>query len=498
MNWERFKTLLLIALIMVSVYLANQIWLDIPNTFFSSNDRNLENTSNRYSISDIVLPERILVNFSTWNTVFYSDKEYNFWDMGRVILARAFQDDIISNEIIDDDEFNKYKNQMSLDYYFPEGLRVSLLSRIVKCDIPNFILHKIDNVSNIHIDLGSNPFIVLSNGEEHLKILPRDLEVNEIRIALNNVTEDRYTKFASMENHLGINSAEYVPINMKYDMPSVEVNKEKETDINNKSIDSVVEKLFNKDLSFIDRYEEKNGTELYSYNQQVLRIYSNGKLDYVNAFKKPIGSSELYKSLTTAINFISDHVGWPEDSYLKSIEDIEWKENKGYRFKFSYKIHGAQVMLDKNDYDLEEPIEIEVFNDEVKSYRRYLRVYKEDIEDKEDNGDNGDNEGNEDIKVSTISGEMPSVWDIINTNLEYIRKKYIEYKELETIPTSKEEEEKLDNEILQSINKIYLGYYLDNDSPTRESGKEILQPKWIIEIDGMKLLFDINGEAQNN
>ncbi|MTI46243.1 hypothetical protein [Sporosalibacterium faouarense] len=476
---ERVKTLFLLILIMVSILLANEIWIEIPNSFFPSFGSEVEEENTEYLLADIVKPEKILYNFDTGHTVFYSDKEFGFWDIGRDVLAKTLENSQLSVGLISVEEYDDYKSKTSLDYYFPENIHIHLLGKIIEENIPSAAYEKIEYVNNVHIDLGTSPFIVLSDEKTHLKISSEDIDVRVIRNALNNIDKEDQTKFVSMKTSLNINNNEYLPINMKYNMPVVKV--KKEIEVKSKNLESIVEKFFSRNPNYIRGYEEDNGAKIYFYNQQILKIHSNGLLEYHNSIAEPIENRELYKSLNTAVNFVSNHVGWPEGSFLKEIEPIEWEENKGFRFKFTYKINGGQVVIDEEkSVGLEEPIEIEVYNNDVKTYKRYVKLV-ENVEN------------NEVASQESLNTRKLSVLEILmkKENSDIIREKYIEYNELDP---SEIDEEELNNRILEAINNIYIGYYYIGDNSVWIYG-ERLQPRWVIDIDGLKLSFEINEES---
>lgn len=478
MDKERIKTLFLVGLFLISIFLANEIWIELPSIFLPSFTEDLDEEYNKYSVSDIISPEKILVNFNTSsNTILYSDVDNNLWNEGKKIIIKLFESDKLEQEEIGIEEFRKYREVKSLDYYFPEEIHVHLLSKVIDANMPKYILDNIDSINDIHINLGKDTFVVLSNGDKHIKLTATNIKVQKMRKIINDIGKETYTKFVAFKDILPIENEVYIPINMNYKLPEIQVRKEIDVKkIKEEELDSIVEKFFDKDPNYVRRIEENNGTKIYIYNQQMLKIYNDGMIEYLNSLEKTVRNRELYKSLDKAINFISNHIGWPENAYLKSIEPIEKDNNKGYKFEFSYKVNGAEILFDKEEHSLDQPIEIKVFNEQITSYKRYVKVQE---------------------TTNSYNINLERMLTLLETlekknNLEYIKeefKEYIKQNTDEDIESLSEIE--LNTRVLSAISDIYIGYRNSDDDWIY--GNERLEPVWVIKIEGIdkKFQFDI-------
>ncbi len=480
MTKERIKTVLLISLFMISIFLANQIWIELPDSFFPSFGDGLYDNASKNVFSDIVSPERYQVNVNDdKHTVLYSDKEYELWEKGRSLLVNIFEDQNYEMEIISESDINSYREGLSLDYFFSEKLRLDILSKTLETDIPNLVNDKINEVKNIHISLGKEPFIVFNDEDVYLKIdilektSKLDEKINNIRKTINIISENidnkTLTRFFTIEDMFsGIDNQELISRNMTYSLPNIFINNE--INAENGDGDSIARYFF-KNLDYARPFVEANGAIIYIYNQEVLKIHQDGMVEYSNLNDEIVINRELDKSLNTAVNFTTSHLGWPQDSYLKSIEPIEFEDSRGYKFTFMYKISGAQIIIDE-EHSMEAPIEIEVFNDYVKSYRRLVRLNSTPVDDNVEKGD------------------MLSPWDILidKINYAFIEGEYIKKNNLSEDDISQDQ---IKNNILSSIGDIYLAYTETTSRKISSDLRSSLTPVWVIEIDGIIFRFDV-------
>lgn len=210
---------------------------------------------------------------------------------------------------------------------------------------------------------------------------------------------------------------------------------------------------------------ENNGSILYVYNQKVLKVHQNGLLEYFSPLEEPVKERNLYISLNTASEFLSNHIGVPKDLYLSKIEKIESEQNLGYRLTFKYRIRGFPVFLGKDI--VEDFIQIDVFNKYVRNYKRFIR---------------------KDMNINTYdeteASQMLSAFDIINMNYGLLQMGYIQDNKLlvEDI-----DGEVLKEKVLSSIDDISLAY-LD---PCLNKDKEELVGVWLLKVGNRTYAFDV-------
>ncbi|HSH35062.1 hypothetical protein [Schnuerera sp.] len=470
---ERLKTILLLSLVFISVFLTRRLWIQMPYEILPLFQKE-EALSANYLFTDMIKPDKYLLNFDEKNhTIFHNDDNNNLWTSTRFSLADILSSNDIRTEPISTEELFTYYNNKSIVFYFPEKFSTYILARSLDVAKPNSITDKMPDVDSIYFYLGrEEPYVVFSDGDEHLKIYDSNSDFESIKNKLKIIEQEKnYTFYYPIRETLGIDNDVYIPYKMSKIMPLVYVENELNTD-DIDEIREIAEIFFEKNIDYIREIIENNGSILYVYNQKVLKINQSGVLEYFSPLEEPVKERNLYISLNTASEFLSNHIGVPKDLYLSKVEEIESGENLGYRLFFKYRIRGMPVVLGKEI--AEDFIQIDVFNKYVRNYKRFIR---KDM----------DIEAVNDAEVS----QMLSAFDIINMNYQLLQNNYIKDKEitLEDLEDMDKEElrEKLKDEVLSSINDISLAY-LD---PCLNKEKEKLIGVWLLTTENRIYAFDV-------
>ncbi|WP_425448743.1 hypothetical protein [Dethiothermospora halolimnae] len=467
MNREKIKTLLLVVLFITSIILTNEIWIKVPSSLvpmFSKEDTVAEKS---YNLKEIVSPKKYLLNFGgsdANHTVLYSGKDYGLWEIGTSFLKELFNGEI-SLEIMNDEEFLESQNNISLDYYFDNNLDLYLISKIINTNIPRKVYNQLSRVKSIHISLQNINYAVFSDGKKHLKIKGSNIEVRDLRKIVSLIREEDYKRYTSLRS-MNYDSDEYVLLQNKYKVEKVIV----ENEIDNREseeVNNIARKFYDRELDYIRKIEEDNGTIIFLHKGKTLKIYNNGVLEYFNSLDDTVIERDLYKSFNSALRFISNHMGFPQNVYLSSIEEIEVDRNQGYKFLFEYNIKGLPVKF--NEKISSAPLEIDVFNENVTYYKRFVRRKMELPKETNDQ-----------------SETVVIPFDILNNknNFNYILKDYATENEINMEDLNRDQ---ITGKILSSINDISLVYY----DPYTEKSYENLKVAWIISINDRDYIFDI-------
>ncbi|NLV77395.1 MAG: hypothetical protein GX023_10545 [Tissierellia bacterium] len=465
---ERLKTFLLLSLVCISIYLTRQIWLQMPYEILPliKKEKALDTS---YLLGDMLEPYKYLLNFDTkFHTVLYNEGEENLWTSIQPILVDALSSNSFKVERLTNDEFLTYNSKRSIVFYFPEKFSTYILARSLEVNKPNNITEKIPDIDSIYIYLGiGDPFFIFSNEDKHLMVYDLGIDVKELKEYVKEIEETGdYTYYYSMKDTLGSNNDIFIPIEMSQNVPLAYV--ENELIPNNiEEVRIIAEKYFNKDIDYIREIVENNGSIIYVYNQKVLKINPNGLLEYFSPLEELVKERNLYISLNTVADFLSDHIGIPEDIYLTKIEEIEFEDNLGYRLTFRHKIRGLPVII--SDDDIKDFIQIDVFNKYVRKYKMFIR---------------------KDMNISDINlaenKRMLSAFDIINMNPTYelLEKRYIYDKNLTQDDINRET---LTKDILSSIENIDIAYV----DPCSKDKEEKLIGVWLLETENRIYAFDV-------
>lgn len=463
---ERLKTFLLIILVAISLIFTRNLWLEVPNNGSQIFNKEERVYSSSYLLSDMIAPNRYLLNFDDkFHTVFHDDYKYGLWTNTKGLLYEILGGKNIEIVDLTKDDMENYNNRRSIVFYFPEKVNTYILAKAFNVKDPNLIVDEVPNINSIYIYLGEGePFFIFSNQEKSIGVFNESIDLTALNQQVTKIEEEKnYNYYNSMRDKFGINNDIYMPYEMKNIIPTVFVeNQIRNLDENEKR--ELAEKFFNRDINYIRDFEENNGSTIYMYNKRVLKLNINGTLEYFHALEGIIKKRNLYESLTTAAEFISDKAKAPEGMYLSKIEDIEADNSQGYNFTFKYRVRGIPVIL--GNEEVADFVTIQVFNNHVRSYKHYARKHM-------------------DKPMENLYPEgkiLPSI-EIIDMNYDFLLDSYLKNNKIPGELINNIETEK----VLESIKNITLAYF---DPCLKDSDEELIAV-WVLEIDKSIFAFDV-------
>ena len=467
---ERFKTLILISLVCISLAFTKQLWIELPNEMINIFNNKEEAYGVSYLLSDMIVPNKYLLNFGQKShplffgqknhTLFYDEYKHRLWTNSRSVLNNILGSKNIEVSELSDDEFSTYSGKRSLVFYFPEKVNTYILAKSLDVKDPNLIVDNLPSVKSIYIYLGNkDSFCVFSDGEKNISIYDKSMDLDNLRKQITTIEENgNYNNYFSMREVLEVNNDNYISYEMKSTLDTVYVENEIRN-LDEEEKKELVEKFFNKDIDYIREIVETNGSTIYIYNQKVLKLNINGSLEYFHPLEESVKKANLYQSLTTAAEFISKNSGVPKGMYLAKVEEIQVENSLGYNLTFRYRIKGIPIIL--GNEEATDFVQIEVFNDHVRSYKHFIR---KDM--------NKPIEGVPEAKRNLAS------FDILDMNIDFLAEKYLEKNNIKLT----EGEEPVQEEVLESIRDITLSYF----DPCLKDIEDELIPVWVIRIgDGL-------------
>ena len=465
---ERLKTLLLISLVGISLWFTQKSWIEMPNRFFDVFESE-KAYSSTYLLSDMLAPNKYILNFNEkYHTVINNDYEKGLLAYAKDLITKGFSNKLIEISSVDEKEYHNYFNRRSIVFYFPEKVNTRLLTKILEIESPNEVMDNLSDIDNVYIFLASgDPFFIFSDGEDHFRVSVENLDTGKLKEKFKKIEADKnYNYYDSMANRFAIDNNIFIPYEMNNPIPRVFV-ENKIVSFTEDEKKELVETFFDKDIDYIREIVEKNGSTIYVYNQKVLKLDINGTLEYFNSLENKVRKRNLYESMNTATNFLSQNTDLILNMYLDEIEEIEIDNSLGYRFTFGYRVGGIPVILGNQEVD--DFIEMEVFNGEVRLYKHHIRRYM--------------NRKSEDIKLEK---KILSSFQVIDMNDQYIIEAYLRENKVNT-----KDEEDIIEEVLSSIQSIDLAYF---DPSIKTIGEELI-PVWVIESEKAFFAFNVyNGE----
>ncbi len=463
---ERFKTFLLISLVSISVILAKNIWLQPSEQLFKFASNLSHDEYNSYVLSDMIVPNKYLLNFGEKNhTIMYDDSKYGMWLKSRDNLIDILSSKDIEIREISNEEYLSYHNDKSLVFSFSSEVNTYILTRAWDIKDPNNIVDIMPNIESVYVYLGNNnPFFVFSKGDKHLAVLANNIDTSLLKDEIDEIVETaEYTRYYSMPEY-GVKSDIFIPVEIKYTLPEIYVANEI-TSYSSKEKEQLAERFFDVDIDYIREIVENNGSTIYVNNQQVLKLNTNGVIEYFHALENRVTESNLLLSLSTAAEFLSEKAEVQKGMYLARIQEIEQDNNVGYRLYFRYRVRGIPVVL--GNMDIAEYVTIEVFNEHVRSYKYYARKDMNKIP-----------------RMTVENHEILSAIDVFDINYDFFEGLYLRNHNIE----SGQSVDDIVDKVLGSIDDITLGYY----DPCLKEEDEKLIPVWAIKFMGKTYAIDAN------
>lgn len=468
---ERLKTFLLLSLVSISFLFTKKLWIQLPTELSHLLDKKDQVLSASYLLSDMIAPNKYLLNFNSKNhTLVYDDSRYGMWINSRKVLSHLLVSKNIKIEDLSYEEYVKFQDDKSIIFYFPEKVNTYILARAWDVKDSNIIADTMPNIDKIYIYLGSgDPFFVFSYNDNYKIIYDNSADISVLRQELNKIDEKKdynyyYSMryYYSMEEALKTKNDIYIPYEIKSGLPRVYVTNQISTLEEDEKKELAV-KFFEKDINYITEIVEDNGSYIYIYNQRGLKFNINGTLEYFHPLEVPVKERNLYMSLSAAADFISKKTGAQKGMYLAKVEDINSDNNFGYKLTFRYRVRGIPVIL--GNREVNEYIQMEVYNNHIRSYKHFAR---------------------KDNSITTnpiIDGRtILSSLDIIAKNYDLLKSIYIS--DISSIEEPMDED--IIKEVLSSIEDITLAYY----DPCLKDKEERLIAVWAIRIKGKLLAFD--------
>lgn len=471
MGKERFKTLLLTVLFILSLGLTQQLWMGVPAAEILPSTKTVENNDNNETntydmttlMMNVISPQGFTVNFGGgYHTVFFSDG-YNIWLEAIPILSAYFNQEVVLEEITQERwiSINDFRSvRLDFDYDMP----LSVLKTIVQGKDMG-LAGKISTLRSIVIPVTEEGTLYIGNSIENkyyrVKIDQVDGDIAEV---IRAVEENGFDHYFAIKDIMGGENNTLMPIELNENIPKIKVVQEMDPS-NMRQIEPIAGTFFGENFDFVRKITETSGAVIYmyGYGQKTLKVDASGILEYNEEVdnQRLSSSVELSEALRIAVRFVTEHADWPKDAYLKEI--IEKDKKKSYIFIFGYRINGLPVHF--YEKIVPAPIEVEVTGRQVTRYRRYVKREKIDVSflEKLDND------------------KILSPQQILDKNFEDIKSLFIRADE----ENKRKEEKELLREILSSIYDVKLGYY---DQPMGERDKLI--PIWIMKVNNYLYYFD--------
>ncbi len=452
MKQGKAKNIILVAMVLVCVYLSSNVWLKLPDFLEYGKDEDEISRLDEIAADmwSVIRPIKNVIKYNDNYTITYSD-EQDMWGKAVHVMQDAFN--VFSSSRIN--ESAAFPSQY-VKFDFSTNIPAEIFTGHMKIDNKD-VDKKIKSIKNVIIDLENANSIYIYNGENTVKIESDGINTQEIADIARQLDFNSETRYA-FDQKIGEEMIQTpIPLETTALNP---VFVQSELDVfDTEKINKIAKDYFKSNYDYVRKSVEVNGNLVYMYRtEKILKINSEGLLDFYDTTAELKNSSNVYKSLVTAVGFMKEFLGLPEDGYLSDVESIEHEGNYGYRYTFSYKILNRPILFSKVRENA--ALQIEVVGENVISYKRFIRKIDETQMDKMN-------------KIQII----PAV-DVIAGNIDYGS---------EAEATSDVTELKpLKQDKIKEISSIYLGYF-DLSRITKE---QVLRVVWVVETRDKTYIFN--------
>ncbi|NLY20673.1 MAG: hypothetical protein GXZ08_05280 [Tissierellia bacterium] len=466
---EKLKTGLLFGLSILTIFLAGKIWFVSPILSKKDDVSKEKLFEMRYIMEDIVSPREMVINFGIdEHTIVYDVNESGLWKSSLITIEDIFtkdKKDIKSFTEISNKEYAIMLNQESIILKFHDMIGTSTLLNSIGIKKANYLSDIIPVINKVYISTGDNDFIVLSDDVLYYAIQFTSLEKEALVKSIDDIKQTNimnaklYNRYYPMNEMYGVENTIFIPDIHNFNARKIYFENVMEN-LDEPYINNIVSRFLDKSIDSVRALTQEDGNRIYVYDNKTVSLNENGKINYSAPYLVDSKDLNFFKSISTAVDFVSEKIGFNKSIHLRSLDMIGENGNEGYRLGFGMLADGLLVDLDSEI--LSNYIEIDVYNGNVKNYVQLLRIIKET-----------------DVKFYNMENAM-ELTDIIVQNGELFKRLLAEKK--------LHDGSGLDNLVKTTLENISLAQivYLDNNSVDEEP----LELVWKIVIFGKQYYFN--------
>jgi len=437
-------------MVLICIFLSSQVWLQLPDFLSLSHkeDNHIEEEAD-INIWKVVKPNRYILKTETSYKELYTNSDALWFAAvdNLVVALKDFNDKQYS--LIGGEFFPKEYIMMEFENKLPLEIFIGNLG-ISKDNIKT----KIHYIEKIVIGLNDNNSIYIYTGDSTIIIRNNKIENKEIYQYLNTINNEDYIEYSE---NIEV-AEEIIPIPVpNIDTALNPVFVQSELDVANKvAIENIAKEYFKDSYDYVRKSEEIEGDILYVYkNEKVLKVSSEGLLDFFDSNISIDNANNMYQSLKTALNFAMNFLPFPEDMYLSSVNVTQYDGNFGYEFVFTYRILNKPILFSKVRESA--ALEVEVIGNSVVSYQRLIR----DID--------------QSMSSEMKEEEILSLKEVLDSQLSVTEE-----------ASSLRSPKVIDKSMIKDIDKAYLAYF----DLARKIKEQHLIVVWVVEINDNIYIFN--------
>ncbi len=385
MNRERIKSLILTGLVLMSIMLTIQLWLDVPIGRIASVSElpERQDSKKNYNLSDFVLPRWITVNFGgqSHTMLLRNSGGYKYYReilRASIDIFKHFAEDgqqgVLKQAGIE--EWTIAKSAKSVELNFERPLSAALVQKAFFPEA-GLDLSLLNSIKSLVVTVGTEASILIKDdvqGQIYKILLPHSGDrLIKLIDELEEIDPVKYWTF--QEIGFSENSSVYLPLEMRSINLPIGI-AEQEIDASEEQTILMYASSFFKDMSIVRKITETSGSVIFTDGSSALKVYTNGYVEYLiyNVSTSDIQLNDIGEALNAALNYIDNHGGIPEQLILREVETVSDNQRRGFLFRFNYCSDGLPfVYAGSQDFS---PIEVSVINNSVVGYKRLVHHIK--------------------------------------------------------------------------------------------------------------------------
>lgn len=447
---NKLKSLFLLLMVILSIYLSSQVWLQLPDFLSFDKDGSTENLNNQQNIDEIVWelvrPHKYILKDEVKLREIHLENENLLWESALKSLE-------VSLKYIKESQPNLFAGEYLPNEYIMMEFENKLPAEIFtgKFNVnKDDIRTRLNYIEKVIFGLNEPNSIYLFAGDSTVKIKSSRIDNTEIYNYLKNIKESEYLLYKENLEIDGIIVPVPIP-DIKTALNPVFV--KTEFDVKDKKIvEAIAKDYFKNTFDYVRRSEDNEGNIRYVYkNEKELKISPEGLLDFSDPNIDIENTSNVYTGFLSALKFASSFLNFHVDMYLSEVQSIQHEGNFGHNFIFTYKIKDKPIIFSK--YRENAALEVKVIGNSVVSYKRLIR----DLDTKQE----------KEMKEEEIM------------SFERVLKEQLAV-------TEGEQERVIDKSMIKDISNVYLAYY----DYARNTKQQQLRVAWVVEIKDKTYVFN--------
>jgi regulatory protein YycI of two-component signal transduction system YycFG len=392
-----------------------------------------------YDKSDLLKPPKLIVSFGERSTLLY-DNEVNSETYNRIFkeAKRIIRTAILTNseeavEKLPQEELSRIRSTAGVSFIFNMPLEIEAVHKLMNISSATDI--GVKSVDEIIVAQGLNKVYLYDSAQSTLFELSTSGIQNNLGFMISNLEKQATVSCLFLDRfqpELYGRSAVVPAKTGAKGLPVLSGVIELEA---KEEIPGSIADFFNDEIASLSIIKNMDGTLVYTDREdQVVKLYTNGMLEYVNYdLQSTVGSPiNVSSAIDISTDFVSKHFGFPKNSYISDI--VKTMRGDRYIIRYRYTYEGLPILLDSGLSS--NTIEVEIVGDEVKRYKRLVRKFSDELEYK----------------------PVMDFIDVLNILFD-------------------EKVEALSGEKIKNVNDMYLGYY------ERYSQNSITYiPVWVAEV----------------